>query len=427
MTLPPPIPQLYIPTPQKKVDHASVWQLVLGVISMINIFALAAGVIFLAAMSKSSSPELSLSLNKLTPYLILAAGLQVAVFFSVFFAIRKLMGHTSASIWINKWHLLIAAILLVGWGIVIYFGSTSNFWGHLGAIEIPVKILSILAPIYAFVSLALYHLQAGPRQRGWGLFNVTSFVSMFVILLVEIVLLVAGVGAAFAWLSKKVDLYGYFLALSNGAQMGAQDAQLLVQQITPFVDKNMLIVICLLFFSVLAPLTEELLKPLGVWFLAGKKLTPSEGFAAGVFCGATFGVLESLSMLSVSNDLWQVLVVARVGTALMHTLTAGLTGWALAKTWQDHRYSRLSFTYLAVVLIHGVWNAFAILMGLINIGQPSNSAFLTFLMSNSTWFLAGLGVIMLFMLLFMNYRLRKSLTPPEIPIFSDTLVDHIEQ
>lgn len=427
MTLPPPIPQLYIPAPQKKVDHASVWQLVLGVISLVNVFALAAGIIFLAAFNKSGNSELSLSMDKLTPYLILAAGLQIAVFFSVFFAIRKLMGHTSSSIQINQWHLIAGAILLVGWGALIYFGSTSDFWRNLGAFEIPVKFLSILVPIYVFASLALFRLRSGSRQRGWGLFNVTSFVSMFIIMLVEVIFLVVGAGLSLAWLAKKVDLYGYFIALSNGAQIGAQDAELFLQQITPYIDKNMLIVFCLLFFSILVPLIEELLKPLGVWFLAGKNLTPSEGFAAGVFCGATFGLLESLSMLSVSNDLWQVLVIARVGTALMHMLNAGLTGCALAKTWQDHKYSRLSLTYLAVVLIHGLWNAFAILMGLIKVGQPSNSAILTFLMSNSTWFLAGLGVIMFFILLLMNYRLRKSLTPPEIPVFSDTLIHQSEQ
>jgi RsiW-degrading membrane proteinase PrsW (M82 family) len=79
--------------------------------------------------------------------------------------------------------------------------------------------------------------------------------------------------------------------------------------------------------------------------------------------GAAFALFENLGYVS-EVDSWSTLVLARIGTAIMHMVTAGLTGWALAKAWQDRSYLRLGFAYLAAVVIHGIWNAIAILYGI---------------------------------------------------------------
>lgn len=424
MNVPPPIP---FPVEPKKLDHGSVWQLVLGAVSLVIVIALIVGLAVLGYYSKSSSSDIPFNLDQFTPYLWILGGLQVAVFISLVTAIRKLTGHVSRQIFVDRGQMLAAAVLLVLWGALIYFGSNTSLWDHLGAAEVPVKILSIAAPIYVLISLALYRLQAGSKQRGWALFNATSFVSIVLIIILEVILLIAAVILVGLWLSKKVDLSGYLIALSSGASLGNQDLETLLQRISPYIDANMIVIFCALFFSILVPLVEEMFKPLAVWFLAGRKLTPSEGFAAGVLCGATFGLLESLSMVSVGSVLWQSLVVTRVGTGMLHTLTGGLTGWALASTWNDQKYYRLSLMYAGVVFLHGLWNLFAIFMGLTAAGVPAGSGMVSFLMTNSTWFLSALVAVMLAILLVMNQRLRKELTPPEIPLFSDKLNNSPEQ
>lgn len=424
MNVPPPIP---IPVEPKKLDHGSVWQLVLGAVSLVTVIALIVGLAVLGYCSKSNPSDIPFNLSQFTPYLWILGGLQIAFFISLITAIRKLTGHVSSQIFVSRGHMLTAAVLLVLWGALIYFGSTTSLWDNLGVATVPVKILSIAAPIYVLISLALYRLQAGSRQRGWALFNVTSFISIVWIIILEVILLVAAVVLVGLWLSKKVDLSGYLIALSSGASLGNQDLESIIQRISPFIDENTIVIFCALFFSILVPLVEEMFKPLAVWFLAGRKLTPSEGFAAGVLCGATFGLLESLSMVSVDSAMWQSLVVTRVGTGMLHTLTGGLTGWALASTWKDQKYHRLGLMYAGVVFLHGLWNLFAIFMGLTAAGVPAGSGMVSFLMTNSTWFLSALVAVMLAILLVMNQRLRKELTPPEIPLFSDKLNNSPEQ
>jgi hypothetical protein len=45
----------------------------------------------------------------------------------------------------------------------------------------------------------------------------------------------------------------------------------------------------------------------------------------------------------------------------VHILTAGLTGWALAMTWQKKRFLQLFLAYCCAVAIHGLWNGLTLL------------------------------------------------------------------
>jgi hypothetical protein len=107
-------------------------------------------------------------------------------------------------------------------------------------------------------------------------------------------------------------------------------------------------------------LIEEAFKPIGVWLLAGRSLTPAQGLAAGVLSGAGYALFESLFLGSSGSD-WIAVVVARIGTSVIHIFTAALTGWALASAWGQGRYGRLAGAYLVAVLTHAAWNGVALL------------------------------------------------------------------
>jgi hypothetical protein len=136
--------------------------------------------------------------------------------------------------------------------------------------------------------------------------------------------------------------------------------EMLLDRLGPFLASPGVIMAVLAFGAVVVPLIEEAIKPIGVWLLAGRNLRPAEGFAAGVLSGAGFAFFESISITIGAED-WVTLVVVRIGTAFIHILTTGLTGWALALAWQGKGYLRLAFTYIGVVLIHGAWNALSLL------------------------------------------------------------------
>jgi hypothetical protein len=133
------------------------------------------------------------------------------------------------------------------------------------------------------------------------------------------------------------------------------------------------------FTAVIVPLIEEALKPAGVWLLAGRRLTPAAGFAAGVLSGTGYALIESLLLSSGSGEDWAFLVFARIGTGTIHILTTGLVGWALALAWGENRYLRLGAVYLLAVSIHGLWNSLTLVTAFTNL-TPAH----TQLLSNSS-------------------------------------------
>ena len=137
------------------------------------------------------------------------------------------------------------------------------------------------------------------------------------------------------------------------------DPEAVLDALAPFLARPGVIFAILLFGAGVVPLIEEALKPVGVWLLAGKDLSPASGFAAGVLSGAGYALFESLSLTSAS-EAWAPVVVARVGTALIHIFTTGITGWALALAWRKKQYLLLGGVYLFAVLIHGLWNGFTL-------------------------------------------------------------------
>jgi len=92
-----------------------------------------------------------------------------------------------------------------------------------------------------------------------------------------------------------------------------------------------------------------------------------------MICGAAFALLESLGYLAspLGGD-WPVLLIGRVGTGILHTVTSGLVGWGLASAWSNRNYTRLALAYFLAVFIHGLWNTFGLLMGVAEYLQPVN-------------------------------------------------------
>jgi hypothetical protein len=424
MNVPPPLPLVPV---QRKLDHASVWQLVLGAVSLVLSTLFAVGLVIIFAVSKSTPAQKSVSLSQISYFYWILGLLLLFSIGSLISAILSLSGHSPKEIIVGKRQALIMLFAMLLWGGLLYVGQNITAWKLPSWLISPLDVLVVAIPILMILTLGLYQLTAGSRQRSWALTNVTSFVSTQIMILLEFIVIIVAIVIAFGWLSKQVDLTPYLSIFNGKSSIDQSELQSLVNKLSPFVQNSDIYAAVALIFCVFVPLIEELFKPLGVWFLAGKKLTPAQGFAAGLICGATFGLIESISMINMADSgAWLSIAVARVGTGLLHTLSAGMSGWALAKTWQDNHYIRVALTYCGVVLLHGLWNFFAVLMGLSSMPIPIRSNLLTVLMNNSTWVLLGITVCMLLLLLWMNLNLRKKLTPPELPVFSDKLNDSLE-
>lgn len=279
------------------------------------------------------------------------------------FALLRLTGRSADSLKIaetaNKYLrpgtliMLIPIILLVG-----YWASNQETWAL--ALLPPLLMLGVGLPIYWLLWLGKRNLPAGSPQRQWGLFAAALTIGPFLIILLEIlVMIVIVIVAAFALVASFQNLE---TLLPADPSILATDPEFIERFAAQFIAQPGVIAVLMAFLSGFVPLIEELFKPIGVWLLARRKLTPVEGFTAGLISGATFAIFETLTRAP-APDSWTLFVVVRMGTAVMHIFTTGLMGWGIASAFTEKRYFRLIGAYLLAVTIHGLWNAAPVLFG----------------------------------------------------------------
>ena len=123
----------------------------------------------------------------------------------------------------------------------------------------------------------------------------------------------------------------------------------------------------LILVSVIAPLVEELLKPIGLIFVMKRLRTPYEGVLYGVACGMGFAIMENLLyelfiLIWYGADVWTINAFVRgIGSTVLHAVGPAAVGYALALSnqMQTPQSKTLPIAYLFGVIMHGLWNGFA--------------------------------------------------------------------
>ncbi|MFN8498683.1 MAG: PrsW family glutamic-type intramembrane protease [Anaerolineae bacterium] len=110
--------------------------------------------------------------------------------------------------------------------------------------------------------------------------------------------------------------------------------------------------------AVVAPLVEELFKPMAAAIMAKRLSGPAEAFLVGMAGGLGFAILENMLYESAGPRLWGGIAVLRSIGGVLHPLTAGLVavGWYSFRTGQPHGKRLLLTLYALAVTIHGLWN-----------------------------------------------------------------------
>jgi len=250
------------------------------------------------------------------------------------------------------WILALPVVILVGHVIA---ERTTAAWLLLP----PFHLLAIGIPTAWMLYLAIHKLPKGSAQRMWGVFDSGLTLAPFLIMLFEILIAVGFLVLFVLYLAIRPELTEKLQELSVQLR-DAGSPEAAIKLLGPVLAHPLVIASVILFGAVLVPMVEEIFKPIGVWLLVGRKMTPAAGFAAGALSGAGYGFIESL-VLSNSGQGWSALVLARIGTSSVHILTSALTGWALVQAWQRRRFLRLGLAYLCAILIHGLWNGLTLL------------------------------------------------------------------
>jgi hypothetical protein len=408
--LPPPLP-----IPAKKVHHASVWQLVLGVVSLCSYLLVLLLFIFAILGSLTNSPDISVNATS-----IKASGIAMALFAllcvpSIVTSIHRIRGLETRVFSLSRWMLPVGGGLLLVWAGLVYLGYRLHPQIWAPALTGLMNVVVVLLPVVIWVIVGGHGLKLKSTQRGWGVYNFSQFVSVSLSMIVEIGALILAMIAAGIWLSGQAEFLPYIQQIQSQGMLTDQTITSLISDLSPLIKTPFLYAIIIGALCMVTPMIEEFIKPLAIWFFAGKELTPSEGFFMGLVCGAGFALSESLLMMSGAAGAWTSTVIGRAGTSLLHVTTPAIIGWAMAKSWHDGKYLRVSLAYLGTIVLHGIWNFFALLMGLNSVVLPIESDLIRSLMPISKWVLCGLAVVMVAVLLLINRHLQKEAKPPLLP------------
>jgi RsiW-degrading membrane proteinase PrsW (M82 family) len=279
----------------------------------------------------------------------------------------------------------------------------------------PLNLLATGLPVLWLALLGMRKLSGGSAQRRWGVFTVGVAYAPVLILVVEMVLIVAAGLVGLAWLSTQPEKLNELMDfLQQLRSMPSPDPEVILEFVEPYLNEPVVVFGLVVLASIFVPLIEELFKPLGVWLLAWKKLTPAQGWVAGVISGAGFALFENLGNTSGGGEEWALVTISRVTAALLHMLTSGLVGWAIASAWTERRYLRFVAVFALAVTIHGLWNGLAIIGSTtipFNLPIPSTPE----LPANGVAAVIGLvvlGFLNFGLYLWMNRRLRPKADVP---------------
>ncbi len=347
----------------------SVGQLALGLLGTLFFWSQAVGALTFGFLP--SLRNLLPGMERATLFALALSGALVGAIFllSAVYALRRLMGREASLRWHPAWmgvqrHVVwlgpLAFALALAVGLAVEGRSPWNW------VLFPLAhVTAALVPVWWWISLGSRSLRLHlTPQRRWGLVSLGLGVGPFASILAELGLLVAGLGLAALFVGAHPQLAGRLEALGRRLAFSAGNPQAAQRVLrSAFAEFPWLVFLLLAALGVAVPLLEEFFKPLGVWVLMGRHISPAEGFLAGMLSGGMFSLLEGLFSTAAGTQ-WGITMLGRAGTSLMHIAASGLVGYALVSAWEKRRYLHLAAAYLLAVALHGTWNAGVVVLSL---------------------------------------------------------------
>lgn len=301
----------------------------------------------------------------------------------------------------------VASLLLLLWPLVLLLGNLLSRETTLAWLLLPpLQILVAGIPTLWLIAFASRGLFSGSPQRRWGLLNFSILITTPLLMFLEIIGFIVLLVVFAIWAGTQPAVVDALQQIGEQLAISQPDPEMILSILAPYMANPWVIFGALALVAGLVPLTEELVKPLAIWLLAGHKLSPAEGFVAGALCGAGFALVESLFYLSnPAGDGWLLLAFGRTGTLLLHITTTALVGRAMAAAMRDRTYLQLGLTYLLAALLHGAWNGLAVLTGFASaLQQSSGSLQLGYNIANAAPVVLSILALLLFILLWNGNR-----------------------
>ncbi len=341
----------------------------------------------------------------------------VALLPSAYYSIERLRGVDVPAARPNSvkiWQGILLLLLWLGVSMLAQFLVDQNIWKWFTP---PLYLLAIGIPIYFLIRLATGGLNAGSRQRFWGVLAVSMILGTTLAIIAEAVLVLVALLGLGLYLGFHPEQVAAFSQIADQLT-SAPSVEQVLSLIGPWLNSPFVVGLALLFFSGFAPVIEETAKSIAAWTVYDRLTSPAQGFVVGALGGAGFGLLESLLAAATPDSSWASTLMIRGASTMMHIMAASLTGWGIASFRARKDARVLVGSYALAMTLHGLWNASVVMIAFGGLRTEFN-----FNASDLTGsVMMGLGGFMLFMLCLaipvalgiINWRLRTfaAATPP---------------
>lgn len=237
----------------------------------------------------------------------------------------------------------------LGMGFVLALAAGLGFWKLevREAFFVPVCAagVALLAPLAAFSFAAGGAPHACTARRGWASFGLGATASPLLAIAGEILL-----PAAVLYLIS--DLADQLLPLGeellDALQMGPLSHELM----------NSWFVVALIEIALIAPVVEELAKPLPLLPLLKRIESRRDAFLLGALAGAGFAAVEDMIYAAAAGSAWGGLLAMRALGAALHPFGAGLMAvawWGVLRR-EPGAARQWGRNYGLAVGVHALWN-----------------------------------------------------------------------
>ncbi|HCU57237.1 MAG TPA: hypothetical protein DF984_03260 [Anaerolineaceae bacterium] len=263
-----------------------------------------------------------------------------------------------------------ALLVILAWPVVTMLG-----WWIEGFPQVAGYLLGLInifvtgLPVLWIYTISQWKLSSFTQEQKWQIFGFSFMVMPTAIIFAEVIALVAMTvvfGLIYLYRSASDPSLVHELEFIITKISLGGDMDTIIMLLKPYLLRPTVIFVGLAIFSGVIPIIEEVLKPAALWAMAGKNLTPRDGFVGGLISGAAFALMENLMFFTsvMTPDEWLAGALTRSTTGVLHMLGSGLVGWGLTRAWQEGKWGVLGRNLILAISFHGVWNASALFAGI---------------------------------------------------------------
>ena len=308
-----------------------------------------------------------------------------------------------------------SSIFMIFWILILITGYFISRGDSGTLLLAPMTIVGVIIPIWWLIELARTKLPHSTSLREWGTLSIGLTVAPSIIMLVEILLIIAGIIMATVVLGLQTEWSSQLPTLPGQARISGGETDGLEELLFDLMKNPVLSTAIFLTAGLFAPLTEEIIKPMATWFLFNRPLKEYEGYSLGLISGGAFALLESAGMIiQINVQEWLPAVALRAITGVLHIGLSGFVSYGLTRHFNTKQYGRGILYIFIATLLHGSWNTLALFSGFSTILLPET-------VTPGTSDIASVISVILMVLVFIsvivinvviNSKLRRNLLEP---------------